>query len=782
MLRLLMVLSNVLFCIHSKEQILINELGIAPPTGSLEFIELYNKGSCPVDLSCYTIVFSGTSGGGNPTGWTVKIPSGKSISACGYFLIGGTAGATGVTGGTGYPTGGVVTSYPSADLNTGTTAVTANAVYMRQGVNAGTIPNSSGQITLLDSWGNVAASLSYNNGNNPGSYPLSAYTNCNVSGNTQGSNNISNPGPSSNNVNAVFTAAGNRGIYLDASGNYIVSGVLSPGFANPSQTGCAPTIVIASNPSVCFSSNAQTTFLTYSSTTNSPFSYSIAWNSLPVNSFANVTNAALPSGAVPVNVPAGTPAGIYTGTITVSNAVGTGCGVPFSVTVNAIPLIAVSPNTTICSGNATTLTATGGSTYSWNPAAGLSSTTGSTVIANPSLTTLYTVTGTDANGCFNSAQVTVSIDFFPLTVPVINTIEPTCLTPTGTIIINAPLANTHSYSIDGVNYQASNFFTNLTAGIYSVTVRNSNGCISSPVLTGIASSASPLVQFIDTAACELLVYNGALYSASTTINDTLRNQWGCDSVLRTIHIQINPKPQIILSPDKTICSGSSTMLTASATNASVQWLGLGSGNSIMVSPASTTTYTVFAISGDGCMDTAYATVTVDDFDLQLFASPNPAISGIAINLQTAANTSYHVVSWKPSVFFNDPFLSNQKLVADTLVTITAIAVSRQGCIDSSSVFITIDPLNDLFIPSAFTPNGDGRNDEFRILGEKIKTMELEIFNRWGQVIFSTRERTKGWNGNFSGVPQVAGVYVYLLKAILQNGRKVNKKGTVLLIR
>lgn len=845
MTRFLISLMMIAFCCKAKGQIVINELGIAPSVGQPEFIELYNKSSCASDIGCYTIVFSGTSGSGNPTGWTVKIPSGKSIAACGYFLIGGMAGAAGVSG-TGYPTGGTATSYPAADLDIGTTAMTANAVYMRQGVNAGTLPNNMGQITLLNSSGVVVTSVSYNNGNNTGTYPLSAYTTCNPSFNTQGNNNISNPGASSNNVNAGFTATTNQGIYLDAAGNYIASTSLSAGFANPSQTGCAPNIVAPIINPVCFSSNGQTSFLNYSSTTNSPTNYSITWNSFPANNFVNVVNAPLPAGPITITIPAGTAASTYTGNISVSNASGSSCNVPFTllinplptvtagtyppvcagsgaipltgspsggsftgtgvsgniftvpivpgnytvlysytfpptgctniasatITVNPRPAISISGNPNVCFGGSTMLNASGGSTYSWTPSAGLSSTTGASVIASPSSNTVYTVTGTDGNGCSNSTSISMDVDSMPLTVPLVSVIQPTCTNPLGSITINAPIANSYQYSLNGVSYQPSNFFPDLPGGSYFAIVRNGAGCTSTPVIVNLANVTLPVLQNMDTSACERLMYNGTLYTASAIINDTLRSQSGCDSVITTVSIQINSKPLLTVSSGKTICAGNSVTLNASANNASVQWLGF-SVSSITVSPLATTTYTAVAASANGCTDTAFTTITVADFDIQLFANPNPFISGMPVSLITTSNSPYRVTAWKPANLFANQFATSQSLITDSSQLITVIARSPSGCIDSASVSILADPLSGIFLPTAFTPNGDGKNDVFKILGGKIQKIDLKIFNRWGQVVFSTTDRTKGWDGSFAGKPQPPGNYVYVLKAVLQNGSTIN---------
>jgi gliding motility-associated-like protein len=111
-----------------------------------------------------------------------------------------------------------------------------------------------------------------------------------------------------------------------------------------------------------------------------------------------------------------------------------------------------------------------------------------------------------------------------------------------------------------------------------------------------------------------------------------------------------------------------------------------------------------------------------------------------------------------------------------------IARSSIGCIDTASVRIAVDPLGDIYIPSAFTPNGDGKNDVFRILGGQIRELDFRIYNRWGEVIFASRDRTQGWDGRYKGKLQPNAVYVYFLKAILQNGATATKKGTVTLIK
>jgi gliding motility-associated-like protein len=172
-------------------------------------------------------------------------------------------------------------------------------------------------------------------------------------------------------------------------------------------------------------------------------------------------------------------------------------------------------------------------------------------------------------------------------------------------------------------------------------------------------------------------------------------------------------------------------------------------------------------------------VTVDDFNGQLDARPNPVVAGTTVHIHTSANTNYKVISWMP---FNNSGSKYKTFIADTSLTVKVVTQSASGCIDIDSVQIIVDPLGDVFIPTAFTPNGDGKNDLFTIAGGQLKSFELRIWNRWGELVFMSKERSKGWDGNFGNTPHPNGAYVYVLSATLKNGKKLQKNGTVILIR
>lgn len=256
---------------------------------------------------------------------------------------------------------------------------------------------------------------------------------------------ITNPAAPTGNASQAFCASINPTVAnLAASGNSIqwysvpsggtalssstalVSG--SHYYASQTVSGCQsstrfdvtvtihplPTITTdASAKSVCYSSAAQATTLTYSGTTNNPTNYSISWNASPVNTFAPLTNAPLNGSPINIAVPAGTASGTYTGTISVQNANGcASAGKSFTVTVNGVPAATVGANKTICSGSSATIgtTAVSGSTYSWiSSPAGFTSTS-SNPIVSPTDTTTYTLSETvTATGCFNQNSIVITV-------------------------------------------------------------------------------------------------------------------------------------------------------------------------------------------------------------------------------------------------------------------------------------------------------------------------------------------------------------------------------------
>ena len=122
-------------------------------------------------------------------------------------------------------------------------------------------------------------------------------------------------------------------------------------------------------------------------------------------------------------------------------------------------------------------------------------------------------------------------------------------------------------------------------------------------------------------------------------------------------------------------------------------------------------------------------------------------------------------------------LNNQS----ALYRITAIP-NQAGVRPSSSNSITIIKEPNLFYPTAFTPNNDGLNDVFNVFGQFITTFEMRIFNRWGEMMYSTDDLEKGWDGHFKGTLMPEGTYVFRANITDQAGRTFERSGTILLLK
>jgi gliding motility-associated-like protein len=91
-------------------------------------------------------------------------------------------------------------------------------------------------------------------------------------------------------------------------------------------------------------------------------------------------------------------------------------------------------------------------------------------------------------------------------------------------------------------------------------------------------------------------------------------------------------------------------------------------------------------------------------------------------------------------------------------------------------------VKDVFVPNIFSPNGDGKNEVLMIYGNHISKVDMRIFNQWGEQVEHITDKVKGWDGRQRGKPQPVGVYVYILSALMTDGRTMQVKGTVTLVR
>jgi len=412
-------------------------------------------------------------------------------------------------------------------------------------------------------------------------------------------------------------------------------------------------------------------------------------------------------------------------TVTVSSGTCTPATAQITVTVDPVPVITVNPiSSVICNGSSDTLTASGATSYNWSPATGLNTTTGSVVYANPSTTTTYTVSGT-TGGCTASTTVLVTV-----TAGIIADAGPdTSICIGGSIILTASGGNNYAWSP--------------AAGL------------------SCTNCASPTANPATTTTYTVTVSSGTCVPATDQVTVTIVNP---------------PVPSI--SGNTTICSGTPTTLTASG-GSTYQWSTTQTSSSITVSPTLANTYTV-TVSNGACTASAMVTVNVNPAPVITAGTDTTIILGQSVSLWSTGGISYN---WSPITGLSCANCPNPIATPTETTVYYVTGTDSIGCTSIDTVMITIDmQCGDVFVPNAFSPNGDGVNDVLLVHGNCIKSMKFSIFDRWGERVFECEDPKTGWDGKKNGLPMNSGVFVYYLRADMIDKTTVKKQGNITLFR
>ena len=281
-------------------------------------------------------------------------------------------------------------------------------------------------------------------------------------------------------------------------------------------------------------------------------------------------------------------------------------------------------------------------------------------------------------------------------------------------------------------------------------------------------------------------------TATTTYYVTVTDS--CGSNTDSVTITVAPEPMASISGAAgtgTICAGSSATLNAMG-GGTYSWNTGATTTPLIISPTITTNYSVIVTNAAGCKDTATGTINV-------LASPSATAtaSSSTISLGGQAtltgNTSTGTYNWSPSAGLSCTDCSDPTANPTVTTTYTLITTDVNGCsaIDTVTVNVINECGDNIFLPNAFSPNGDGENDVLQVNYGNInciKTFELYIYNGWGLIVFSSQvgPTTGGeiifWDGTYNGEPMNTAVFVYYLKASLITGKEINKHGNISLIK
>ena len=464
---------------------------------------------------------------------------------------------------------------------------------------------------------------------------------------------------------------------------------------------CAPviqtrTVTITSpgvSPTVAVSSNTPCAGSTLSLTANSNGN-SFSWSG--PNSFASTNqNPTIPSAS-------SLSAGQYT--LVVTNTV-TGCirTTYLSTTVSPSPTITATSGF-ICGGGSTTLTASGGTSYTWAPATGLNTTSGSVVIANPGSTTEYTVIGLNL-GCSGTVTTTVTVGGNP-TVSVTSgsvcsgssltltasgatnyTWSPSTglSSSTGSVVVANPTTTT-IYSVLGASGSCTNTSTGTVAVVSIPTLSASNGSVcggSSATLT-----ISGATDYTWTPANDLSSTTGSVVTATpsvTTVYTVTGSSSGCSSVTTsTVSVLSNPTVSV---NGATVCSGSTVNVSASGAT-TYTWsaspsLSQTTGSLVVCNPSSTETFTVVGANGS-CTNSAVGTVTV--VSLPVLSSISSSIcSGNTGSLSVSGATTY---TWLPSASLSSA-TGETVSASPSVTTVYTITGTMAGCSNTTSATMSV---------------------------------------------------------------------------------------------
>jgi gliding motility-associated-like protein len=170
--------------------------------------------------------------------------------------------------------------------------------------------------------------------------------------------------------------------------------------------------------------------------------------------------------------------------------------------------------------------------------------------------------------------------------------------------------------------------------------------------------------------------------------------------------------------------------------------------------------------------------------VQAYAGEDASICGNeTAKLGTTQIVGCHY-KWTPSTGLDNDTLANPiaKPTQTTTYCLTMTDPYYQITTDTVVMTVTDDCKEVFFIPNIFSPNGDGQNEVFRIRGENISNATLQIYNRWGNIVFESQDVTQGWDGTFNGKDCEEDVYYFKAEIIFKDGRVENKKGNITLMR
>jgi gliding motility-associated-like protein len=444
----------------------------------------------------------------------------------------------------------------------------------------------------------------------------------------------------------------------------------------------------------------------------------------------------------------------------------------------------VQPNINVCLGQLAQLEAFGGATYLWSPAQFLSNANIANPIANVTQNTNFICIISDSCGIDTvSVQVQILGGSIQLTAD-----TSICLGSSVPLTVQGIVNPTWSPIQFLSNPLSLNpIATPTTTTTYIVSGNSPAGCFLTDTVTIQVFNNPPLPQMPDTIQyCEgteqtVTVSGAQLYSwapnieistvvgPTVTISSTIERYYycnftnSCGTIQDSLFVDLI-QPTIIAGNDTIVCPGDPVQLFA-AGGVSYVWNPVvqplqSNGSLVQATPFVPTNYQVIGIDQFGCVDSA--TVAVNTFPVP-FVQTTPdvfAIYGEQVQLGAIASNP-GILVWTPPNYLSCDSCANPIASPYLQTTYTVTLVDQNGCSASDNVTIYFDPL--IYVPNTFTPNDDPNNRFFLPIGTNIDDFRIDIYNRWGEIIFTAESLGIPWDGTYKGKVCQDGVYGWKIR-------------------
>ncbi|MBS1927347.1 MAG: choice-of-anchor L domain-containing protein [Chitinophagaceae bacterium] len=432
----------------------------------------------------------------------------------------------------------------------------------------------------------------------------------------------------------------------------------------------------------------------------------------------------------------------------------------------------------------------------------------------------YVVEVSDASmGCTDSLHISIIQQYPDLQITGANIVDGGCTYgANGTATITATGGNpAYQYSSDGTSFQNTPALS-LPPGTYTITVKDQSGCLATypNVVVTYINSLTLALSSDTTIICEGTSTNLHAQSNAATLQwlpaGSLNNPaapnvvaspivptmyqviatLGICQMKDSIFLDVNAAPHPNAGPDQIICFGGSTVLGGTG-GVSYMWtpatyLSNANISDPDVNRPQNITYQLHVVDANGC-----SSLIPDDVKITLLPPAqlyvgNDTVVAVSQPLQLHAmdvnHTGFTSYTWEPAQVFNNPNISSPvAILTNEFNTLIVYAETPGHCVGTDTIKVRTYVGPYVYVPSAFTPNGDGTNDVLRPILVGMKRFEFfRVYNRYGQLMFSTSREGEGWDGMFKGKRQGLGTFVWMVDAVDYKGNHYFRKGTTTIVQ